>query len=286
MLVKNFWPYDDLPWRADLERAMRLEGQAIRAGVDTPAPVMPVEPVFGTVARIAGAGLFRAFPYLAHRPLSDDDDIAEWIGTTLARIHRLHALTTRPEPNWWYGQAPPTSKEQWLHWLEEGERTGMSWALALRAHLGLVLEQTRQVVDTFHSAPPYILTHLDIEPQNVLMTDDGPVLIDWDTTGPDSAPLQAAFVFVTFARRGRDQPDPTAIRRSHAAYVAAGGKPMVRQPHLLDRVIGRHLATITTALGGYFEGGHSEEQIRTRIEQLPRVVATTHGWERVLESAL
>lgn len=74
MLVKNFWPYDDLPWRADLERAMQLEGQAIRAGVDTPTPVMPVEPVFGTVARIAGRGLFRAFPYLAHRPLSDEDD--------------------------------------------------------------------------------------------------------------------------------------------------------------------------------------------------------------------
>jgi thiamine kinase-like enzyme len=195
-------------------------------------------------------------------------------------------LCTQPEPNWWYGQDPPVPPEKWLAWLGEGERTGMSWAQPLRANLDLVLNQSRRVAETFRSTPPYVLTHLDVEPQNVLVTGTGPVLIDWDATGPDSAALQAAFVFVEFARRSGAEPDPGALRRSHDAYVAAGGQPLTSRPHQLDRVIGRHLATITTALGGYFEGGHSEEEIRSRIEELPAVVAGTRACERVLQKAL
>ncbi|HVX43828.1 MAG TPA: aminoglycoside phosphotransferase family protein [Mycobacteriales bacterium] len=285
-LVKNFWPYDDLPWRADLERAMDLEARAVRAGVDTPAPIRPAHPVFGTVACIEGHGLFRAFPFLEHRQLSDADDIAEWMGRTLARIHRLQPVTTAPEPNWWYGQAPPVTPENWRRWLEDGTRAGISWAGALERNFELVVEESRRVAATFRSASPYVLSHLDIEPQNVLMTEAGPKLIDWDATAADSAELQAAFVFVEFARRGRTEPDPAAVRASHEAYVAAGGQPLTPRPYLLDRVIGRHLATITTALGGYFEGGHSEEQIRARIEELPTVVADTRAAEDILRKSL
>lgn len=286
MLVKKFWPLDELPdFRDQFERAMVFEQEAVRAGIDTPALIAPARPVFGTVARIDGHGLFRAFPYLQHRPLADDDDIVEWIGTTLARIHQLRRLETRPDPNWWYGQAPPVPPGQWLSWLEEGERTGMSWARALRSHLEFVLEQASRVVATFNASPPYVVSHLDVEPQNVLVTDDGPVLIDWDATGPESASLQAAYVFVDFARRGRDEPDTMSVRRAHEAYVAAGGKPLIAREGLLDRVIGRHLATITTALNGYFEGGHSEEQIRARIENLPAIVAKVRAWEQLLAKA-
>jgi hypothetical protein len=34
------------------------------------------------------------------------------------------------------------------------------------------------------------------------MTADGPVLIDWDVAGPDSASLEAAHATMEFARRG------------------------------------------------------------------------------------
>ena len=286
MLVKQFWPYDELPhFRDRFERAMEFERLAVRAGIDTPAPVTPAQPVFGTVARIHGHGLFRAFPYLQHRPLADDDDIAEWLGTTLAHIHRLHQLDRRPEPHWSYAQRPPVPQAQWLSWLENGERTGMSWARALRNHLEFVLDQASRVVETFNTSPPYVVSHNDVGPGNILMTDDGPVLIDWDDAGPESAPLEAAYVFLTIARRGRDKPDPESIRQAHAAYVAAGGKPLVAREGTLDRVIGQHLATITTPLRGYFAGGHSEEQIRARIEGLPAVVAKVRAWERILANA-
>jgi hypothetical protein len=286
MLIKRFWPDDELPWRDRFELAMDVQQRAVVAGVDTPAPVTPARPVFGTVARIDGHGLFRAFPYIQHRRLGDADDIAEWLGMTLARIHQLRPMSTRPAPNWWYGQDPPVPPEQWLAWRDEGERAGKSWVCALREHLELVLEQSSRVAETFNGSPPYVVSHLDVEPQNVLVTDSAPVLIDWDSAGPESVPLETAYVFFAFARRGRESPDIDAIRRSHAAYVAAGGMPLVVRAGVLDRVIGRHLATITTALVGYFAGGHSDEQIRARLERLPSVVAETRSAERLLAAAL
>ncbi len=280
MFVKRFWPHDDLPWRTDLEQALEFEQRAVHAGVDTPAPVAPTRPAFGTVARIDGQGLFRAFPFVEHQPLADSDDVAEWIGTTLARIHRLRRLATRPEPNWWYGGARPA---QWLSWLDDGERSHKSWAPALRENLDLVLYQTTGVTDTFNDSPPYAISHRDVEPWNVIMTADRPMLIDWDATGPESIPLEAAYVFTEFARCGRDEPGLNSIRKSHIAYVEAGGEPLIAPK--LDRIIGRHLATITTSLRGYFDGGHSDDQIRTRIEELPAVVAKTRSWEQILANA-
>lgn len=285
VLVKRFWADDELPWRDQLEQAMEIEQRAVDAGIDTPAPVAPVQPVFGTVARIDGYGLFRAFPYLEHRPLADDDDIAEWIGTTLARIHRLHRLEKPPDPNWWYCQFPPVPQEQWVSWLDDGERTGTSWAPALREHLELVLEQASRVVETFNASPPYCLSHRDFEPWNVLMSDDGPMLIDWDTTGPESVPLEAAYVFIAFARRGRDGPDPEFVRRSHAAYVAAGGQPLVVRPGLLDRFIGYKLSRIAGALGHFFDVKDHDDKTRIAIENLPATVANARAWGRLFDSS-
>lgn len=284
ILVKRFWHEDELPWREQLEQAMEFEQLAARAGIDVPLPISPVRPVFGSVARIDGHGLFRAFPYLEHRALCDDDDVSEWLGTTLARIHQLRPHTQRPDPNWWYGQMPPAPPEQWLAWLDDGERTGTAWAPTLRAHLDFILEQADRVIQSFTAAQPYVISHRDVEPWNVLMTADRPILIDWDTTGPECAPMETAYVFVNFAMRGRDEPDPESIRRSHAAYIAAGGQSLVVQSGLLGRLVGRHLATITASLNGYFDGGHSEEAIQERIEDLPAIVANARSWERLFET--
>ncbi|GAB3418364.1 phosphotransferase enzyme family protein [Flindersiella endophytica] len=286
VLVKQFWPYDDLPWRDRYERIMELERRALRAGIDTPAPLVPVRPAFGSVARIEGYGLFRAFPYVRHRTVGRDDDLAEWAGATLAHIHQLWPLDTRPDPNWWYGQDPRVPHGQWLDWLDEGERDGRSWAPALREQLDFVLDQSTRVLATFNASPPYVVSHLDFKPSNVLLAGDRPIVIDWDSAGWESVPLESAYVFVDFAGRAHGlDPDPEVIRRAHAAYIAAGGEPLVVRTGSLDRVIGQHLATITTALGGYFQGGHSEEQIRARIEYLPKVVAKARSWEQTLAEA-
>jgi hypothetical protein len=114
------------------------------------------------------------------------------------------------------------------------------------------------------------------------MAGDRPMLIDWDTTGPESVPLEAAYVFITFAGRGRDAPDPQLVRRSHRAYVAAGGQPLAARPGLLDRMVGQLLSAIASALGHFFDTHDGEHQIRDRIERLPATVANARAWEQML----
>jgi hypothetical protein len=283
VLVKRFWADDKLPWQDQLEVAMEIERLAINVGIDTPPPIEPVRPLFGSVARIDGHGLFRAFPYIEHRPLSDDDDIAEWIGTTLAVTHGLQRLDYRPAPNWWYCQHPPVPPDQWQRWLQEGEASDAAWAAELREHLDLVMEQARRVVATFNASPPYALSHRDVEPWNVLIAEGRPLLIDWDATGPESIPLEAANVFITFARMGRDEPDPQLVRRSHQAYVAAGGQPIKAKLGLLDRMIGQHLSKIAGSLGNFFDSQDDGPKVRERINRLPETVANARKWEQLFD---
>ena len=284
VLVKRFWADDELPWQAQLEVALELERRAVAADIDTPAPIEPIRPVFGSVARIEGHGLYRAFPFVEHRGLSDDDDVAEWLGATLARTHALQPLDHRPDPNWWYCQFPPVAEEQWLGWLRDGEVKGAVWASPLRQQIDLVLDQARQVVATFDASPPYAVSHRDVESWNILMAEAGPMLIDWDGAGPESIPLEAAYVFITFACRGRQEPDPELVQRSYRAYLDAGGPAFGTQTAgLLDRIVGTELSRIAESLGRFFDTFDDDDKVRDRIEQFPTVVQNARTWERLFD---
>lgn len=286
VLIKRFWADDELPWQDQLESAMELEQLAVQAGIDTPAPIPPVDPAFGSVARIPGLGFLRAFPYVEHRPLHDDDDIAEWIGTTLALTHRLRPVEGVPDPNWWYGQQPPVDLGQWEAWLRSGESRGKVWAPLLREHLGLVTDLAQRITQTFAQSGPHVESHRDVEPWNILMSGQRPVLIDWDTAGPESALLETAYVITTCAARGRTEPDPALILKSHRAYVAAGGAPITPRSGLLDRRVGYEVSKLASNLGGFFDVQEDEVRTRDRLARLPGRVVRIQRWEEILNDTL
>lgn len=281
VLVKRFWAGPELPWRDQLSSALEFEEQAVRAGIETPAPLRPVRPYFATVARVDGMGLVRAFPYLEHREFGETDDVAGWVGATLARTHRIRTLDAVPEPNYWYGQGPPVAREQWRAWLRRGERDDRVWAPALAERLDLVTAWADRVVATFRTTGPHVISHRDVEPWNVLITETGPVLIDWDASGPESAPLETGYVLATFAGRGDADPDPELVRRGHAGYVAAGGSPLTHRPGLLDRLIGVELARIAGDLGEFFDSPIDDHRTRDRLDQLPDLIDRVRRWESI-----
>ncbi len=293
VLVKRFWRGPDLPWRESLDAAMRLEGQALEAGIDSPRPVQPRVAQFGAAAQIDGLGIFRAYPFVTHRPLSPDDDIADWLGDTLARIHQLDPLDHVPAPPWWYNQFPPARPAHWHEWLEQGAAQCRAWAPALKQHLHLVLDLSVRVTDAFAAAVPHVLTHRDIEPWNVLMTPSGrgwrPLLIDWDVAGPDSAPLETAYALASFAMYGRAEPDPAWLRRAADAYAAAGGQLPKPGPDLLVRMLGMRLAKISQGIRSDLEGSTprsferpAEAQTLEHIDGLAELTVKTDGWAALM----
>lgn len=293
VLVKRFWKGPELPWRVTLDAAMRLEQRALAAGIDTPSPVPPRAAQFGAAAQIDGLGIFRAYPFLPHRPLQPDDDIIDWLGETLARIQLLEPpLDDLPAPPWWYNQFPEVSPADWQEWLEKGTAAGRAWAPALERHLRLILDHSLRVIGVFAATGPHVQTHRDFEPWNVLMIPHGrearPVLIDWDVAGPDSAALEAAHVLTSFAKHGRPAPDSERLHQSVAAYGAAGGQPLRPGPDLLVRTLGMRLAKISQGIRADLDGstplgvppGRVETKVRQHIDGLPTLVAETAGWAR------
>lgn len=87
-------------------------------------------------------------------------------------------------------------------------------------------------------AGDYVMTHRDVEPWNVLVTSSGPVLIDWDPAGPDSASLEACHAAYAFS----------AVDRTLAAYRAAGGR-LRADDDLLARRVGLRMTRLGERLG-------------------------------------
>lgn len=164
---------------------------------------------------------------------------------------------------------------------------GRVWAPDLAATLPVILEASHRIATAFGQAQDYVLTHRDFEPWNVMVTARGPVLLDWDTAGPDSARLEAAHSILAFALRGRTEPDPDTIRAAHRAYVHEGGTPLeAGRDDLLARRAGLRLGRLSErlriSLGEQEPGSEDIERLHTRardqLRDFPALVERLTRW--------
>ncbi len=220
-----------------VEHAARFERQVGAAGLAVPRPVPPVGPAVGFAAAVDGLDWVRLYHWIDGRDLADDEDVTGWLGATLAALHAIEPAAG-PDPHT-YGIRPV---EQWHTWLADGTAQGRPWAPVLRAGLPDILDITTWLAAALDRAGDYVLTHRDIEPWNVMMTAAGPVLIDWDPAGPDSATLEAAHAAYSFADRG-PAVTAAALRPTLVAYAAAGGR-LRADDDLLARRVGLRLSRL------------------------------------------
>ncbi|WP_238013511.1 aminoglycoside phosphotransferase family protein [Dactylosporangium sp. AC04546] len=221
-------------WRDAFARAMAFERRALAAGLPMARPVEPVLPGLGYAAELAGSGLVRVYEWLDGRDLDPGDDVAEWLGGTLARLHAIEPAE-RAGPQWYHLD----DETRWRAWLDQGERLGRAWVPALRKHLPDVLATAAWVERGFARAGDFVLTHRDVEPWNVRMTAAGPVLLDWDGAGPDSAGLELAHAALVFDG-GTD--------RTLRAYREHGGAVPAQTPDLMVRRVGIRLGRLAGRL--------------------------------------
>jgi hypothetical protein len=272
-LVKRLWGLEDPPWWTRIEQGMALESAALSQGLPIARPVEPPDPVFGYAARVDDFGTVRLYEWIDHRTLKDADDVAPWLGRVAAALHGLMPLTGE-QPEWrWWGVFP---RERWEEWALLGRSQGKPWADALWRQVGFFDDLGQSIRAAFTTADDQVLSHGDLEPYNVLVSPEGPVLIDWESVACESATLEIGRAAVSF---GGD--DTGRISRVLEQYVDSGGvlapigddlflrKVSLRLCHLaeeLDVQVGRESAP------GWMQGQDLTALISQDLHAIPQVV--------------
>jgi hypothetical protein len=225
--------------RPELAVAAEVELAAQRAGIALAEPVALDLDVHGELIRV-----HRWWP---GRPLAPGDNVADWLGRTLATLHTLPrpadpggALTS------YYGLHPAPA---WRAWLRDGRELGWPDGAAV------VLAAIDVITDGLAAEPARVGTHRDLLAANVLTDGRACALVDWDSAGPDVPWFEAVRAAVEFGRLAATvgdarplQPDPRVARAILEAYARHGGAPGVGGARALAGVLGMALWRLSFAV--------------------------------------
>ncbi|WP_371664621.1 phosphotransferase enzyme family protein [Streptomyces sp. NBC_00280] len=153
---------------------------------------------------------------------ASDPDILAWFGRTMALLHKV-GEGTGETPSSWYEQCPEPADWKDLH--KRIHQADLPWADALGRFIATSAAELAQWV-TPSEADDLVTSHLDLQPQNVLVGVNGPVLLDWDNAGPASAERELARAIYVWS--GRNQTNIDSARRLTRAYRSAGGRAEIR----------------------------------------------------------
>lgn len=153
-----------------------------------------------------------------------DPDLLDWFGRIMALLHQAGQGSTEA-PSGWYERCPDDA--EWEDLLKAVRDAGLPWSDELDRFIATSAPQLAHWVTP--SEPGGVVTsHLDLQPQNVLVGRDGPVLLDWDNAGPVSA--EREFARAVFVWSGGNDVNIASARRLARAYREAGGRAVLTGP--------------------------------------------------------
>ncbi|MGK5693674.1 phosphotransferase enzyme family protein [Streptomyces sp. URMC 128] len=207
---------------------------------------------------------------------ASDPDVLDWFGRTMALLHRAGEGADEM-PGDWYERCPDDA--DWEDVLKKVRGAGLPWADELDRFIATFAPRLAHWV-TPSDAGGLVMSHLDLQPQNVLVGRAGPVLLDWDNAGPVSA--EREFARAVYVWSGRNQVDIAAARRLTRAYRDAGGPAEVTSPESFSMLFATDLNYIrvqaecavdpaVTAAQREFAG----RQVLTCLRSLPDLAAVS-----------
>lgn len=264
---------------------MKFERLALERGIQMPRPIEPHIPMFEYVADVDGLGPVRVFEWVEGRNLTAADEIAEWIGLVLANLHSLQSADSPDKES--YGLHEP---KDWERWFEEARGEWPEVAASGMRSLALIVDASRFIDEAFDRVDDFVLTHRDVEPWNILIGESGPVLLDWDYAGPDSAWLEASYAAISYGRLDSPFPVQDRVRAVVHSYLKHGGRRSCSAPWLLARRAGltfnRLAFSLWVAVGhrgrDQNERAASANFAADQLAKLPTLLDTVHEWSELI----
>jgi len=190
----------------------------------------------------------------------DQPALHRWLGRTLVLLHGLVPLGPEHEELAQAYAVPPIA--DWTEWVREAHRLGLAWGPIGTELLDVVPAATALVQSALDDVTlRRCLTHRDVNPPNVLHTENGPVLCDFGSAGPDIAWLEAVSTAASF-----EAPDVLP------AYLDAGGQIGPTSTVALARAVGS--AANWLAFTMRLSLGHHNTTKEQRREATARVPST------------
>ena len=223
----------ELPDGVDTERAARCQEAARVAGVHVPTVVRTT--TGDVLADVAGEPI-RVFGWL---DLAERDPTVDpvAVGTVVAAIHRVRHDAGIPVHPWYHD---PVGAGVWDDLVVAVTSAGAPFAERLAAYRDELV-----AMEGLLEPPSRLQTcHRDLWADNVLATDDGLCVIDWENCGLADPSQELAMVLYEFGVE-----DPVRTRDLHDAYVDAGGP---------GRVVRRGSFSMTIATLGHIGYRHGE----------------------------